>query len=75
MRRFGLGHRIARELNPERVLILLEKLKRFFDLRDVLAFGGLFVMGYGLYLLRPWIAFAVCGGILMLMGYLMKDKQ
>jgi hypothetical protein len=57
------------------VLILLEKLKRFFNLRDSLSFGGLAVLTYGLYLLQPWIAFTVCGFLLMAAGYLMQDKQ
>jgi len=57
------------------VLILREKLKNFFNLRDAFAFGGLAVMTYGLYLWRPWVAFAVCGFILMMAGYLMGDKK
>jgi len=54
---------------------LLEKLKKNFNLRDVLAFGGLAIMTYGLYLFRPWIAFSVCGALLMIAGYLLKDSK
>lgn len=40
------------------------------DIRDCFVFGGLGVMGYGLYLFRPWLAFTVCGAILFLIGYI-----
>lgn len=42
--------------------------------RDVLFFGGLSLLGYGLWLQAPWIAFSVCGLILMISGYIMGDK-
>lgn len=59
---------------------MIEKLKNAFrscvaaiykaiDIRDCFVFGGLGVMGYGLYLFRPWVAFAVCGAILFLIGF------
>ena len=38
------------------------------DLRDAFVFGGLAVMGYGLYQYRPWVAFTVCGAILLAIG-------
>ena len=38
------------------------------DLRDIFVFGGLILLGYGLYLFRPWVAFAVCGAILLAIG-------
>lgn len=31
-------------------------------------------MGYGLYLLRPWLGWAAAGVILMVIGYLMRGK-
>jgi hypothetical protein len=40
----------------------------WFDLRDVFAFGGLALMGYGLYLFQPWIAYAICGAALSAIG-------
>ncbi|MEN6375525.1 MAG: hypothetical protein ABFD75_12225 [Smithella sp.] len=39
-----------------------------FDARDFLVFGGLILLGYGLYLLRPWFGLAVTGAILIYMG-------
>jgi len=46
-----------------------------FDIRDALVFGGLGMLGYGLYLKwGQWLAFMVCGILLMIIGYLMKDK-
>lgn len=45
-----------------------------FDIRDVFVFGGLGMLGYGLYRYRPWVAFAVCGLFLMAIGYLMRAR-
>jgi len=45
-----------------------------FDVRDCFVFCGLGMLGYGLYLLSPWIAFSVCGALLMAIGYLMGGK-
>jgi hypothetical protein len=39
-----------------------------FDVRDLLVFGGLAMLGYGLYLLRPWIGWSVAGLVLMSFG-------
>jgi len=39
-----------------------------FDVRDVFVFGGLALMGYGLYLLRPWLGYAAAGAMLMTIG-------
>lgn len=47
---------------------------RAFDVRDVLVFGGLGILAYGLHLFRPWLAFTVCGVLLMTIGYLMRPK-
>lgn len=38
---------------------------------DVFLFGGLCLLGYGLFLFKPWVSFAVCGGILMAVGLFM----
>jgi len=38
------------------------------DLRDGFVFGGLGILGYGLYLYRPWISFSVVGVILLAIG-------
>lgn len=45
-----------------------------FDVRDVFVFGGLALLGYGLFLLRPWLGYSVAGLLLMIIGYLMEDK-
>jgi len=45
------------------------------DIRDVFFIGGLSLLGYGLYLREPWVAFAVCGSILMIAGYAMGEKK
>ena len=42
--------------------------KLAFNLRDVFVFGGLAMMGYGLYLFKPWVAFTVTGAILCWLG-------
>jgi len=54
----------------------LRALWSWFDVRDVLVFGGIGMLGYGLYLLKGqgW-AFVVCGPLFMVIGYLMRDKE
>ena len=44
-----------------------------FDIRPVFFFGGLLMLGYGLFLYLPWVAYSVCGVILMAVGYLMRS--
>lgn len=53
----------------------MDQVKRIFNIKDVLFFGGLGMLGYGLHMVFPWLAFAVCGTLLMLAGYAMGDKQ
>ena len=46
-----------------------------FDIRDIFVFGGIAMLGYGLYLRwGAWLAYIVCGVLLMVIGYLMRDK-
>lgn len=48
---------------------------RAFDIRDIFVFGGLGMLGYGLYLQwGEWLALVTCGPLLMILGYLMKAK-
>lgn len=35
---------------------------------DVLSFSGLCLLGYGLFLYEPWIAYSVCGSLMFAMG-------
>jgi hypothetical protein len=46
-----------------------------FDIRDVFLFGGLGMLGYGLYLYQPWIAFSTSGALLMIIGYIMRGPK
>lgn len=46
-----------------------------FDLRDVFLFGGLSLLTYGLYLYRPWVGFAICGLLLMLISQVMRGPK
>ena len=46
-----------------------------FDIRIVLFFGGLSLLGYGLFLYQPWVSFSVCGVILMAVGWLMGGAK
>lgn len=50
------------------VVDISSAVRKAIDLRDCFVFGGLGIMGYGLYLLRPWIAFTVCGAIILAIG-------
>jgi hypothetical protein len=43
-------------------------LKALFDIRDLFVFGGLFLVGYGLYLFEPWVSYVIVGLILMSIG-------
>lgn len=40
-------------------------------LADFFLFGGLCLLGYGLYIFRPWVSFAACGILLMAIGLFM----
>ena len=51
-------------------------LKRGFDIRDFLVLGGIAMLGYGLYLKwGEWLAYIVCGVLLMLVGYVMNGDK
>ncbi len=54
---------------------IFSRIKKSFDIRDVFILSGLGLLGYGLYLFEPWIAFSVCGFLLMLIGYAMRGEQ
>ena len=46
-----------------------------FDVRDFCVLGGLGMLSYGLYLRwGEWLAFMVCGVMLMIIGYITGDK-
>jgi len=49
---------------------LVQGLWSAFELRDIFVFGGLYSLGYGLWLLHPWLGFAVSGLLLFLLGLL-----
>jgi hypothetical protein len=54
---------------------LVSKSWNAFDVRDFFVFGGLGMLGYGLYLKwGQWLAFMVCGILLMIIGYLMRGR-
>ena len=57
------------------IAFLFKGLWAAFDIRDFFVFGGVGMLGYGIYLLKGqgW-AFVVCGPLFMIIGYLMKDK-
>lgn len=38
------------------------------DLWDVLSLLGVVLLGAGLWLIAPWLALTVCGGVLFLLG-------
>jgi hypothetical protein len=54
---------------------LFKELWNAFDIRDIFVFGGLGMLGYGLYLKwGQWLAFMVCGVLFMIIGYVMRDR-
>jgi len=50
-------------------------MKHALDFRDFFVFGGLSMLGYGLFLYLPWLSFTVCGVLLMAFGFLMGEKS
>jgi len=52
----------------EKVKQFIEKIKSSFDIRDLLVYGGLFFIGYGLHQLYPWLGFTAFGIVSMLLG-------
>lgn len=45
----------------------------FWDLfKDIMVFGGLAMAFYGLNLFCPWLAYTLCGTVLMLLGLTMR---
>jgi uncharacterized membrane protein len=49
--------------------------KNIFDRRDVFVFGGLILMGYGLYLFKPWVSYVVIGAVLLWIGLFLGKKK
>lgn len=47
---------------------MLKRLRQLVDLRDAFVFGGLGMVGYGLYLVCPPAAWIVCGVALFWLG-------
>lgn len=53
---------------------LASRLRRLFaslPAPDLFLFGGLALLFYGFYLYRRWMAFAICGALLMVYGLFM----
>lgn len=48
--------------------VRVSALWKAFDRRDIFFFGGLLMLGYGLYITSPAVAYSVCGGILLVVG-------
>jgi len=66
-------------------LRIFDRFKQFFkslwlmvynsiSLRDIFVFGGLALLGYGLYQFIPWVSLSVCGLLLMLLGLGWLDR-
>lgn len=59
-------------MTKEKLLNLLKSwagaVKAALDVRDFLFFGGLSLLGYGLWLYAPWLGFAVPGAVLTVFG-------
>ena len=51
------------------------KVKSAFDLQDIFVFTGLFLLGYGLWLVKPWLAYSVIGLILFCMGLFVGERS
>jgi len=54
---------------------ILSIIKDLIGLRETLIISGLTLLGYGLYLYRPWIAFVVIGCLLLAGGFFMGEDN
>jgi len=52
-----------------------KSISSFFDIRDIFVFAGIAGIGYGLYLLRPWLGISVSGAILFYIGLFHGQRQ
>jgi len=52
-----------------------QSVKKGFGIRDIFISGGMAMLFYGLYIWIPWVAFSVCGTLLMTMGYFMGESE
>jgi len=52
-------------------------MKTFFKsiLPDAVSFGGISLLGYGLFLFKPWVSYSVVGLLLLLFGLLMGQRE
>lgn len=53
---------------------LIKSIQKGLDIKDFLVFGGLAILGYGLWLKAPWLGFSVVGASLMLIGYFVEGE-
>lgn len=42
--------------------------------RDLLIVVGFFSLSYGLYQFKPWISYTVCGFLVLIAGFYMKEN-
>jgi hypothetical protein len=45
------------------------------SLSDILAVSGLALLGYGLFLFKPWVSYSVCGSLLIMAGYMLGKNE
>lgn len=43
------------------------------SMRDTFLISGLSSLAYGLYQFKPWIAYTICGFLVMFAGFFMKE--
>jgi hypothetical protein len=48
--------------------------KAAFDIRDFFVLAGIGSIFYGVYMVNQWLAFVVCGSIVLLLGFFMRNK-
>jgi hypothetical protein len=66
---------MARLIKLKTRVDLIQWVKKTIDIRDVFVFGGLGMLGYGLYLLQPWLGWTVTGGLLMGLGIFVGKRD
>lgn len=52
----------------------MNSIKAALGIKELFVLGGLGLLGYGLWLVAPYLSFIVCGALLMLLGLTMRTE-
>ena len=52
----------------------MTSIKAALGIKEIFILGGLSMLGYGLWIVTPYLSFIVCGALLMLLGLTMRTE-